>query len=92
MTSPPRALVEHEGRLDVLSCLMESQPSTLTAIAERMGKAPATVAYLLGPLDLHRLVRKTGERERGESLYETCLDEHPPWVREAVEEHCSVET
>jgi DNA-binding transcriptional ArsR family regulator len=89
VTSPPRALVEHEGRLDVLCCLLDSQPSTLTAIAERMGKEQTAVAYLLRPLDLHGLVRKTGDRERGQPLYEACLDEQPAWVREAVEKHCS---
>jgi hypothetical protein len=88
VSSPPQALIRHDGRLDVLCCLDDDRgPLTVTAIAARVGRHPAAVAYLLASLDPHGVVKKTGKLEGGEPLYEACLDQQPAWVREAVEAH-----
>lgn len=85
-STPPPGLIDHDGRLDVLCCLEDGRgPLTVTAIAARVGKHPAAVAYLLTSLDLYGVVKKTGKQEDGEPLYEACLDQQPAWVREAVE-------
>jgi hypothetical protein len=88
VTAPPAKLINHDGRLDVLCCLEDCRhPLTVTAIAARIGKHRAAAAYLLSSLELYGVVRKTGKHDDGEPLYEACLDEHPAWVRDAVEAH-----
>jgi DNA-binding transcriptional ArsR family regulator len=84
---PPRGLIEHDGRLDTLCCLDDDGPLTATAISARVGIPIAAVTYYLVSLDSRDVVRRTGEGEDGEPLYESRLDEQPEWVRRAVEAH-----
>lgn len=87
MKPPPRGLIEHDGRLDSLCCLDDDGPLTVTAISARIGIPITAVTYYLGSLDSYDVVRKTGEKEGGEPLYESRLDHQPEWVRRAVEDH-----
>jgi Helix-turn-helix domain len=87
MSSLPRGLIEREVRLDILRFLGEGEPLTATALSELIGSSPQVVKYFLAPLDSNGVVRRTGERENGEPLYEGCLDGQPDWVRRAVDEH-----
>lgn len=83
-----KAIIEHKGRLDLLCCLDRIGPLTVPELGTGIGKSPTAIAYLIGPLDKHKVVRKTGKRKGREPLYEARLDDHPAWVREAVEKHC----
>lgn len=83
-----KAIIEHKVRLDLLCCLDRNGPLTVPELSTGIGKSPTAVAYLIDPLDKHKVVRKTGKRIDKEPLYEARLDDHPPWVREAVEKHC----
>jgi DNA-binding transcriptional ArsR family regulator len=78
--------VAHEVRLDLLCCLDGEEPLTVEAVGARIGKSEITVAYHLKPLVTHRVVRRRAD-QRGPVRYEACLDDHPAWVREAVEAH-----
>jgi DNA-binding transcriptional ArsR family regulator len=89
MSDPPRGLIAHEGRLNLLCCLRDEGPMAVNGLGERTGKSPAAVSYLLAPLDEYGLVRQTGESINGKPLYEVRLDDQPAWVREAVDEHCA---
>jgi hypothetical protein len=42
---------------------------------------------LIHLLDSFGLVQRQGDLDDGEPLYVASLDEHPDWVREAVEGH-----
>jgi DNA-binding transcriptional ArsR family regulator len=88
MSPPPRGLIEHEGRLDILCCFEADEPLTAAAIGARTGESSEATTYHLKPLLSHGLVRRTGEQEDGEPLYESCLEDQPKWVREAVEKQC----
>lgn len=87
MKPPPRGLIEHDGRLDALCCLDDDGPLTATAISARIGLSITAVTYYLAPLASHSVVKRIGEQEGGEPLYESRLDEQPEWVRKAVEAH-----
>jgi DNA-binding transcriptional ArsR family regulator len=85
--TPPRGLIEHDGRLDILCCFEDDKPLTVTALSARTGESPEATAYHLKPLLSHGVVRKTGEQEGGEPLYESRLGDQPEWVQRAVEAH-----
>ncbi len=87
MSSPPRGLIEHDGRLDILCCFEDDRPLTPTALSARTGDSPEVTSYHLKPLLSHGVVRKTGEQQDGESLYESGLGDQPEWVQKAVEAH-----
>jgi hypothetical protein len=89
MSHPPRGVLEHEGRLDLLCLLRAEGPLTVDGLSGKSGKSPTAVAYLLDPLDQFELIRETGEWIGEEPLYEIRLDDQPAWVRAAVEEHCA---
>jgi DNA-binding transcriptional ArsR family regulator len=84
----PRAIVEHEGRLDLLCCLTSEGPLTVIELSARTRMSELAVGYLLMPLEEYEIIRKTGSRVDQEPRYEARLDDQPAWVREAVEAHC----
>ena len=89
MKPPLRGLIEHEVHLDILCCLDDGEPLTSIAIGARIGKPTDVVKRFLTLLDSYGVVRRTGDRQGVELLYEACLDEQPAWVRAAVEKHRS---
>jgi hypothetical protein len=86
--APLRAVLRNEVRLDLLCRLRGSKPLTVPRLSVGTGKSPLAVAYLIAPLETFGVIRKTGDLEDLEPLYEERLDEQPAWVREAVEAHC----
>ena len=88
MGCPPRAIIEHEGRLDLICCLVDKGPLTVPGMSAETGKAPLAVAFLLEQLELYRVVWQTGDRVGREPLYEERLRDHPAWMRRLVEKHC----
>jgi hypothetical protein len=80
-------IVKHDERLNVLCCLLDSGPLSVPQLAARIGESSQAVRYRVNLLDSFSLVQKIGDLDGGEPLYAVTLDEHPDWVREAVEGH-----
>jgi DNA-binding transcriptional ArsR family regulator len=87
MSSPRERIVTNKVRLDLLCCLVDDPPSTVTQLSARVGRSLTAVAYHVKLLETHDLVRKTGETDNEEPLYAATLDEHDEWLWEAVEAH-----
>jgi len=82
------AIVKHDGRLDVLCCILDGGPLAIPQLSARTGRPLNVVGHWVKLLDSFGLIEKIGDFEDGgEPLYATTLDEHPDWVREAIEEH-----
>jgi DNA-binding transcriptional ArsR family regulator len=86
-TSALEAIVEHEGRLDVLCCLIDGEWLTVPQLSARTGKSLKAVRHYVKLLKSIGLVERSGKHDGREPLYGASLDGHPDWVREAVEEH-----
>lgn len=86
-SSPRRAVVEHDARLDILCCLADGGPLTIEQVSGRTGIDPTRTKHHAQILDAFGLVGKTQEDGIGPILYIARLQAHPPWVREAVAEH-----
>jgi DNA-binding transcriptional ArsR family regulator len=79
--------VNHEGRLDLLCCLLDGEPLAVPQLSARVGRSLSEVGYHIRLLASHGLVEGTGGLDEGYRLYAATLDSHPEWVREAVEAH-----
>lgn len=79
--------VKHDGRLDVLCCLVDEGPLSPTEIAVRIGKTSQAVRYWVNLLDSFGLVQLRGELVDGEPQYGALLEDQPAWVRAAVRQH-----
>jgi DNA-binding transcriptional ArsR family regulator len=88
-SSQLEAVVMHQGRLDVLCCILDGDPLALKQLSAETGNPLNAVGYWVKLLGQAGLVAKTLQADGGETLYEATLDDHPDWVREAVEEHRS---
>lgn len=80
--------MKHDGRLDVLCCLVGGGPLGIPQVAARINEPAQTVRYWMRLLESFRLVEKMGALDGGEPLYVVTLEDHPDWVREAIDEHC----
>ena len=80
-------IVKHDGRLNLLCCLLDAGPLSVPQLAARIGESTQTVSYWTRLLDSFGLVVKRSEAAGGAALYEASLDDHPGWVREAVRLH-----
>jgi len=87
--SPPglEQIVKHDGRLNLLSCLVANGSLSPTQLAMRIGESVQAVCYWLRLLDRFDLVEEGEAASRGEAVYSATLEEHPDWVREAVRQH-----
>ena len=85
------AIVKHDGRLDVLCCLIDSGPLGIPQVAARTIAPAQTVRYWMRLLESFSLVEKVADLGGQEPLYVVNLNEHPDWVREAIDEHCGRE-
>jgi predicted transcriptional regulator len=81
------AIVRHDGRLDVLCCILDSGPLAVPQLSARTGHPTKLVAHYMRLFESFDLVDKLGDLDGGEPLYAVTLDEHADWVRETVEEH-----
>jgi len=84
---PLQAIVRHDGRLDVLCCLVDGAPLALPQLTAMTGMPTAAVSHYVDLLCSFGLVAKVAGPDGGDSLYTTTLDEHPDWVRAAIEKH-----
>lgn len=80
-------IVMHDGRLDVLCCLLDGGPLSVAQLGARIGESPRTVHYWATLLESCGLVQRLGDLDGRTALYAVTLDAHPDWVREAVEGH-----
>ena len=80
-------IVKHDGRLNLLCCLLDAGPLSVPRLAARIGESAQTVRYWTRLLDSYGLVEKRGGLASGGLLYAATLDDHPEWVREAVRQH-----
>jgi DNA-binding transcriptional ArsR family regulator len=87
--SPLERVVMHDGRLNVLCCLLDGTHLSVRQLAARTGAPPRAVSYWITLLHSVDLVERQAVLEDGEPLYEATLDDHPEWVREAVCRHRS---
>jgi DNA-binding transcriptional ArsR family regulator len=85
--SPLEAILNHEGRLDLLCCLLDCEPLAVPQLSARVGRSLSEVGYHIRLLESHDLVEQTGGLDEGNPLYAATVDRHPEWVREAVEAH-----
>ncbi len=79
--------MRHDGRLDVLCCILDGGPLTIQQVSARIGCSLRSAAYWLDLLDSFDLVAKVDELDGGEAIFAISLDGHPDWVREAIEHH-----
>jgi DNA-binding transcriptional ArsR family regulator len=81
------AIVKHDGRLDVLCCILDGGPLAIRQLSARTGGSLQAVGHWVKLLESFDLVEKIADLDGGEPLYAATLDSHPDWVREAIEEH-----
>jgi hypothetical protein len=84
---PLEAIVMHDGRLDVLCCILDGGPLTVPQLSARTGQPLHAVGHWVKLLDAFGLVAKIGDLDGGEPLYAATLDDLPDWVRQAVDDH-----
>jgi DNA-binding transcriptional ArsR family regulator len=80
-------IVKHDGRLGLLCCLLDAGPQSGSQLAIRTSESLRAVRYWLRLLEPAGLVVKLADPGGGEPLYAAALDEHPGWVREAVDDY-----
>jgi hypothetical protein len=80
-------VVKHDGRLNVLCCLLDGGPQSLSQLAGRTGDSLQAVRYWVNLLDSFNLIEERDGLNDEDTLYAATLDEHPAWVREAVRHH-----
>jgi predicted transcriptional regulator len=80
-------IVMHDGRLNVLCCLLDGGPLSVPRLSARIGESSRTVRYWVSLLDSFGLVQTLGDLDGGEPLYAVTVDDHPDWVRETIEAH-----
>lgn len=85
-SSPLRSVVEHDARLDILSCL-DGEPQTVLQVSDRIGRPEKHVTHHMTMLDSFDLVKGAGEAGNRLPLYVACLKEHPAWMARAVNDH-----
>lgn len=80
-------VVKHDGRLNLLCCLLDCGPLSVSQLAARIGESTQAVRYWVNLLGAFDLVEERDGPEGGEPVYAVTLDDQPGWVREAVRQH-----
>jgi hypothetical protein len=76
------ALLRYDGRLALLSCLVDGEPLAVPQLSAETGQSTTAIRHHLKLLGTFDLVEEKGTFG-GEPRYAATLDEHPDWVREA---------
>lgn len=79
--------MRHDGRLDVLCCIVDGGPLGVSQLSARTGAPPDSVRYWVEVLEQFHLVERLEHLDGEPPSFVATLDEHPPWIREAVERH-----
>jgi predicted transcriptional regulator len=83
--SPLEMALRHNGRLDVLCCLLDDGPLVMSQLITKTGEPFKAVRYWLRGLESFGLVEKLADPAGGEPLHSASLDEQPAWVHYAIE-------
>jgi predicted transcriptional regulator len=86
-SSALEAILAHDGRMDVLCCLLDGEPLTLKQLSARTGRPLNAVSHWVKLLNEFFLVERMGDTNGSEPRYAATLNAHPDWVRKAVENH-----
>jgi hypothetical protein len=81
------AILRHEGRLDVLCCLIDGDALAIPQLSARTGRPLKAVSHCIKVLEAFDLVEKGDGRDGSETFYVANLEDHPEWVRQAIERH-----
>lgn|GEM_PF-6782956 len=87
MSAALEAIVRHDGRLDLMCCLLDGGPLAVPQLSARTSGSPQAIDHWIKLLESFDLVTKIADLGGGEPLYALTLDDHPDWVREAIEDH-----
>lgn len=81
-------MVEHDARLEILSCLGPSEPTSVDQVCGKTGLRTTQARHHLRILDAFGLVRGKGDEGGGPALYVARLvRQSPAWVTRAVNRH-----
>jgi hypothetical protein len=80
-------VVKHDGRLNLLCCLVDEGQLSVPQLAARIGESVQAVRYWASLLDTFGLVEELDPLDDGEPLYVATLDDQPEWVQEAIRQH-----
>jgi len=81
-------VVRHEGRLNVLCCLLDYGNQSASQLAARTGDSMQAVGYWIKVLQNFGLVVQVAEiGQHRQRIYSASLDGQPQWVLEAVQNH-----
>jgi DNA-binding transcriptional ArsR family regulator len=86
VTSSLEGIVKHDNRLAVLACLVEGEPLAAPRLSAETGLSMTAIRYHVTLLVSCDLIEEDVDLG-GEPRYRASLDEHPAWVREAVERY-----
>jgi hypothetical protein len=81
------AIVIHDGRLEILCCLLDGGPLGVRQLSARTRGPAPLVGHWIKLLESFDLVAKIADLDGGEPLYTVTLDDHPDWVRDVIEAH-----
>jgi regulatory ArsR family protein len=86
---PLKAIVRHDGRLDLLCCLVDGASLAVAQMSAMTGMPANAVSHYLDLLRSFDLVAEVSgsDDDDDEPLYAATLEGQPDWVREAIEEH-----
>lgn len=87
MSAPLEPIVKHDVRLDILCCLADGEPLTVSQVSARIGRNEKYVSHHMKLLESFSLARREESVGGGQVSYVARLDEHPEWVAEAVRDH-----
>lgn len=85
--APLKTIVRHDGRLDVLCCLVDGTTLAVAQLSAMTGMPTSAVFHHVDLLRSFDLVAEVGGVDGEDTLYAATLDDHPYWVRAAVEGH-----
>lgn len=85
--SPLETAVVHDGRLDVLCCILDCGPLNAKQVSARLAESERLVRHWLETLHALDLVEKIAAPGGTEPLFAVTLDHHPEWVRDVIARH-----
>ena len=81
-----RRIVRHEGRLAILASLAARGPATIADLSRRLGYPLAITERHVSLLTTCGLVGLDDQAGVGQRSFQSRIESHPAWVREAVTE------
>lgn len=86
-SSALEAILKHDGRLDLLCCILDGGPLSVLQLSARTGEPAKAVGHWVDLLEAFGLVERVANLNDGEALYVASLENHPDWVRQIIDGH-----